>query len=78
MYVRKQNENWFEHTVEITISLLLLTRALSRTYYSVLVLPRQNKMSDKYERILGGNEMVISTVLKPVFVLHFGHFILSW
>ena len=34
---------------------------------------RQNKMSNKYKRILGGNEMVISTVLKPLFVLCFGH-----
>ena len=33
------------------------------------IIPEQNKMSDKYERIQGGNEMVISTVLKPVFVL---------
>ena len=29
-------------------------------------------MSDKYKRIQGGNEMVISTVLKPVIVLCFG------
>ena len=64
-------------TVEITVSFQLLTRALSRTYYSALVIPRRNKMFDKYERIPGGNEMVISTVLKPVFVLHFGHSILS-
>ena len=40
------------------------------------IIPRQNKMSDKYERIKGGNVMVISTVLKPVFVFDFGHFIL--
>ena len=36
---------------------------------SVLMLLRQNKMSDIYEQIQAGNEMVISTVLKPVFVL---------
>ena len=42
------------------------------------ILPKQNKMSDKCKRIQGGNEMVISTVLKLVFVLCFGYFILSW
>ena len=42
------------------------------------IIPEQNKMSDKYERIQGGNEMVISTVLKPKFVLCFGHCILFW
>ena len=34
-------------------------------------------MYDRYERIQGGNEMVISTVLKPIFVLCLGHSILS-
>ena len=41
-------------------------------------LPGQNKMSDQYERIRGGNEMVILTVLKRVSVLCFGYFILFW
>ena len=35
-------------------------------------------MSDEDERIQGGNERVISTVLKSLSVLRFGHFILSW
>ena len=44
--------------------------------YYIHKLPGQNKMSNKHERIQGGNEMVISTVLRPLFVLCFGHFIL--
>ena len=43
----------------------------------ICVLPGQNKMSDKNKRMQGGNEMVISTALKPVLVRCFGHSILS-
>ena len=35
-------------------------------------------MSGKYERIQDGNDTMISTVLKHVLVLCFGHLILSW
>ena len=36
------------------------------------MLPEQNKISNKYERIQGGDVMVISTVLKLVFILCLG------
>lgn len=73
MYVKKKGlEKNLSRETEASNS----EQAKKRYHKQLFVLPKNNKTSRKYERIQGCNVMVISTALKPVSILCFGHFIL--